>query len=109
MMDAAIWVQILGGILGALLVGAIGFWLGGRSKQTVAGCVKCQGDCKKDLQGVIDAIKAKQAELSARQDALDDEVSRKLDIVFRMLRAAIQFLPISEKEKAEIINERGGK
>lgn len=108
-MDATIWVQILGGILGTIVVGAICFWLGGRDKQSITACnaICAARDKQRDLDR--EKLERAQAELSCRQDDLDDENGRKLDIVFRMLRAAIQFLPISEKEKAEIINERGGK
>lgn len=96
-------------IIGGIVLLALGYWLGGRGKQTVVACTACQDACRKDMQGELNGIKAKQAELSARQDERDDEMGKKLDIVFRMLRQAIMYLPINEKEKAEIINERGGK
>lgn len=33
---------------------------------------------------------------------------RKFDVLFRMNRATIQFLPISDKDKEEILNMTGG-
>lgn len=96
-------------ILGGIVLLALGYWLGGRGKQTVTACAACQETCKEKMAGELNAIRARQAELSARQDELDDEISRKLDGVYVMLRTAVQFLPISEREKAEIINGGTGK
>lgn len=94
-------------IIGGIVLLALGYWLGGRGKQTVVACTACQDACRKDMQGELNGIKAKQAELSSRQDELDDDINAKLDLLFSMLRAVIVHLPIDEKEKIKIINGKG--
>jgi len=88
--------------LGGLCLTAVGGWISSLRSVSSSDCEKCRTACAKQMTDRIDAIQN-------RQDELDDEIGKKLDIVFRMLRAAVQFLPIGEKEKAEIINERGTK
>lgn len=101
-MNEADWIKFLLGVIMTMLCSAFAYYQGAKGKQSIDGCTTCREDCRRDVQAKIDALKA-------RQDALDDEISEKLDIVFQMLRAAIQFLPIDEREKVNILNTRGKK
>lgn len=108
-MDAVMVAQILAGILGTIIVGAIGYIVGMRGKMTLADCQKCQGACAERMQVKLDAMASKYAELSTRQDRLDTGIDDKLDILFRMVRAIVMHLPIDAETKSEIINERAGR
>jgi hypothetical protein len=100
-------------ILVASLVGGVGtiagYVIGMRGKMTAAECLRCRGECSERVQAKIDAVAAKYAELSLRQDRVDKSIDDKLDILFRMVRAIVMHLPIDAETKAEIINERSGK
>lgn len=98
-MDAVTVAQILAGILGTLIVGAIGFWLGGRGKQTVAACEKCRVECRDDKSKELEEIRATIRENKARQ-------SRDIDLVMRMLRSLVLYSNIPEAEKERILNDR---
>ena len=108
-MDAVMVAQILAGILGTIIVGAIGYAVGMRGKMTTSDCQKCQTACSERMQIKLDAMAAKYAELSLHQDRIDASIDQKLDILFRMVRAIVMHMPIDPETKAEIINERGGK
>lgn len=108
-MNDADWIKFLLGLLVTLACSCGSYIAGARGKMTAPACAKSQEQCKRELTALLDGIRAKQAELSARQDELDDDIGKKLDILFRMLRATIMRLPIDEDKKAEIINERGSK
>jgi hypothetical protein len=108
-MSDADWIKFLLGAIITLICSWVSYIAGARGKMTEASCAKCQDTCKRELNALLDAIKAKQDELSARQDKSDDEIGKKLDILFRMLRATILRLPIDENIKTEILNERGSK
>jgi hypothetical protein len=115
-MTDADWVKFLLGVIFTMLCSGGSYLLGARGKMSITACAKCQDACrkekeadKKEMVGLMVQVQAKQAELSARQDELDDENGKKLDLVFRMLRATIMHLPIDADKKAEIINERTGK
>lgn len=101
--------QTLIGILTSGGGACIGYVIGMRGKMTMADCQRCQGACTERVQAKIDAVAAKYAELCARQDRVDANIDAKLDILFRMVRAIVMHLPIDERTKSEIINERAGK
>lgn len=107
-MTEADWIKFLLGVIVTMLCTAWAYYQGAKGKQSVAGCTACQDACKMETRVLIDAVKAKQAELERRQDELDEALAKKLDLVFRMLRAAIMHLPIDEREKINIINTRRG-
>lgn len=99
-------------LIGIIITGGgacIGYFVGMRGKMTMADCQKCQAICSERVQTKIDAVAAKYAELSLRQDRVDASIDNKLDILFRMVRAIVMHLPIDSETKAEIINDRGGK
>lgn len=108
-MSDADWVKFLLGLVITLLCSWGSYVAGVRGKMSGTACAKNQEQCKREFTAILNGIKAKQDELSARQDKLDDEIGKKLDILFRMLRATILRLPIDESTKAEILNERGSK
>jgi len=108
-MSDADWIKFLLGVILTMACSGGSYFLGARGKVTVKACTTCQEICKRERRVEMDNIKARQAELSIRQDELDDDISKKLDLVFRMLRATIMHLPIDADKKAEIINERGSK
>lgn len=101
--------QTLIGVLTGGGGACIGYVIGMRGKMTMADCQRCQGACTERVQAKIDAVAAKYAELCARQDRVDANIDAKLDILFRMVRAIVMHLPIDERTKSEIINERAGK
>ena len=70
-MDAVMVAQILAGILGTIIVGAIGYAVGMRGKMTTSDCQKCQTACSERMQIKLDAMAAKYAELSLHQDRID--------------------------------------
>lgn len=99
-------------LIGIIITGGgacIGYFVGMRGKMTMADCQRCQGACAERVQAKIDAVAAKYSELCARQDRVDANIDSKLDILFRMVRAIVMHLPIDERTKSEIINERAGK
>lgn len=106
-MTDADWIKFLLGVMFTLLCSGGSYLLGARGKMTITACKTCQEICKREMVVAMDNIRARQAELSTRQDELDDEISRKLGQVFEMLRAAIMHLPIPETEKIKIINNKG--
>jgi uncharacterized membrane protein (DUF106 family) len=106
-MDDAAWVKFLLGAIITLICSWLSYIAGARGKMTEASCAKCQDTCKREMLGMINALKEKQAELKDRQSELDDEISKKLDLVFRMLRAVISHLPIAAEKRVEILNEKG--
>lgn len=108
-MADADWIKFLLGIIFTMLCSGGSYLLGARGKMTTVACKTCQDICKREMVVAMDNLRARQAELSTRQDELDDELGKKLDLVFRMLRATIMHLPIDADKKTEIINERGGK
>ena len=106
-MSDADWIKFLLGVIFTLLCSVGSYLAGARGKMTKTDCKACQDICKREMIVAMDNIRAKQAELSTRQDELDEEISRKLGQVFEMLRAAIMHLPIPETEKIKIINNKG--
>lgn len=106
-MSDAEWIKFLLGVIFTLLCSVGSYLAGARGKMTTTACKACQDICKREMLVAMDNIRAKQAELSTRQDELDEEISRKLGHVFEMLRAAIMHLPIPETEKIKIINNKG--
>lgn len=106
-MSDADWIKFLLGLIITLLCSWASYIAGARGKMTAAACSKCQDICKREMLAIINGVKEKQEELRARQTELDGEISKKLDLVFRMLRAAISHLPIAAEKRVEILNERG--
>ena len=99
-------------LIGIIITGGgacIGYVLGMRGKMTMADCQKCQAVCSERIQTKIEAVAAKYAELSLRQDRVDASIDNKLDVLFRMVRAIVMHLPIDSETKAEIINDRGAR
>ena len=101
--------QALVGIIIAGSGSCLGYVIGMRGKMTITDCQRCQGACYERMQVKMDAMASKYAELSTRQDRLDNSIDDKLDILFRMVRAIVMHLPIDAETKSEIINERAGR
>ena len=101
--------QTLVGIIIAGGGSCLGYVIGMRGKMTLTDCQRCQGACSERMQVKLDAMASKYAELSTRQDRLDNSIDDKLDILFRMVRAIVMHLPIDAETKSEIINERAGR
>jgi len=101
-MDAVAVAQTLAGILGALIVAAVGYWLGGRGKQTVTACEKCRVDCDAERAKAMEELRQTVRENKDRQ-------SRDIELVMRMLRSLVLYSNIPEAEKERILNDRSGK
>jgi hypothetical protein len=86
-MNDADWIKFLLGVIFTMLCSGGSYLLGARGKMTTTACKACQDICKREMAVAMDYIRGRQAELSTRQDEFDDDVSRKLDLVFSMLRA----------------------
>jgi hypothetical protein len=106
-MTDADWIKFLLGVISTVVFSTLSYLAGAKGKMTAAACAKCQDACKREMLAIMEGIRTKQAELSIRQDELDHDIGKKLDLLFRMLRATIMRLPIDEDKKAEIINDRG--
>lgn len=88
----------LGGAALAAIGGLIANWRG----QSKAGCEACRTECKKQVQDHLDRISIEQSKLS-------DDVSEKIDILFRMVRALIIHSTIPREEQERLLNDRGRK
>lgn len=84
--------------LAGLVMGAVfSFWqLSGRFVTRIECSAHRDAECAEDRR------------ISDNVDGLTKDVKRKLDVLFRMVRACIQFLPIEEADKARILNTNGG-
>jgi hypothetical protein len=99
-MDATAWAQLLASVLGGILIGGLGYLYGSKGKQSV---IACDERCK-----ARDAAREKERLALERQIA-KNEATQSTDtaLIMRMLRAVIMHLPLSDTEKADIINDRG--
>lgn len=101
-MDAATWVQILAGTLGGIVIGGVGYLYGSSGKQSI---LACDQRCKDR-----DIVRKEERAALERQIS-ENKAAQSCDtaLIMRMLRAVIMHLPLSDSEKADIINDRGGK
>lgn len=86
-------------VLGGIVLMALGYWLGGRGKQTVTACAACRESCQKDMRDRL-------ASLERTQDDLAAEVARKVELLFRMVRSLIIHSDIPKDEQDRILNDR---
>ena len=87
-------------ILGGAALTALGAWASSWRGQSKADCTKCQTECRAQVQAQLDRI-------AREQDELAGEVARKIDILFRMVRALIVHSDIPRDEQERLLNDRG--
>lgn len=86
--------------LGGLALTALGGWVASWRGQSKSDCAKCQTECRAAVQAQLDRI-------AREQDELAGEVARKIDILFRMVRALIVHSDIPRDEQERLLNDRG--
>ena len=87
-----------GGAALATIGALIANWRG----QSKVGCEACRTECKKQVQDHL-------GRLSVEQTKLADDVSEKIDMLFRMVRALIIHSTIPREEQERLLNDRGRK
>ena len=86
--------------LGGLALTALGGWIASWRGQSKSDCAKCQTECRAAVQAQLDRI-------AREQDELAGEVARKIDVLFRMVRALIVHSDIPRDEQERLLNDRG--
>lgn len=86
--------------LGGLALTALGGWIASWRGQSKSDCAKCQTECRAAVQAQLDSI-------AREQDELAGEVARKIDVLFRMVRALIVHSDIPRDEQERLLNDRG--
>lgn len=86
--------------LGGLALTALGGWVASWRGQSKSDCAKCQTECRAAVQAQLDRI-------AREQDELAGEVARKIDVLFRMVRALIVHSDIPRDEQERLLNDRG--
>lgn len=86
--------------LGGLALTALGGWVASWRGQSKSDCAKCQTECRA-------AVKAQLDRIAREQDELAGEVARKIDVLFRMVRALIVHSDIPRDEQERLLNDRG--
>lgn len=86
--------------LGGLAFTALGGWVASWRGQSKSDCAKCQTECRAAVQAQLDRI-------AREQDELAGEVARKIDVLFRMVRALIVHSDIPRDEQERLLNDRG--
>ena len=86
--------------LGGVALTALGGWIASWRGQSQSGCAKCQAACRAAVQAQLDRI-------AREQDELAGDVARKIDILFRMVRALIVHSDIPRDEQERLLNDRG--
>ena len=86
--------------LGGLALTALGGWIASWRGQSKYDCAKCQTECRAAVQAQLDRI-------AREQDELAGEVARKIDVLFRMVRALIVHSDIPRDEQERLLNDRG--
>lgn len=86
--------------LGGLALTALGGWVASWRGQSKSDCAKCQTECRAAVQAQLDRI-------AREQDELAGEVARKIDMLFRMVRALIVHSDIPRDEQERLLNDRG--
>ena len=86
--------------LGGLALTALGGWVASWRGQSKSDCAKCQTECRAAVQAQLDRI-------TREQDELAGEVARKIDVLFRMVRALIVHSDIPRDEQERLLNDRG--